>query len=228
MHELEEKAAADGFWSDQRAVARVMGEKSAIEKKLASLSGLEDEFELIKLMGAEAGEKEAAALLARVEQARLGFMLSGEADANSAYLEIHAGAGGTEACDWARMLLRMYLRWAESRGFKAEIVDEHEGDGAGIKSATVEISGPYVYGWLRHESGIHRLVRISPFDAAKRRHTSFASVWVYPVVDDSINIDISPSDLRIDTYRASGAGGQHVNKTDSAIRITHMPTGVVV
>jgi peptide chain release factor 2 len=225
---LTSETEAGGFWNDQKNVARVMGEKSAVEKKLSSLAELEEEFELLQLMGDEAGEKDISALLEKSERAKLYFMLDGEADANSAYLEIHAGAGGTEACDWAQMLMRMYLRWAESRGFKTEIIDEHEGDGAGIKSATIEISGAYAYGWLKHESGIHRLVRISPFDAAKRRHTSFASVWIYPVVDDSINIEINPADLRIDTYRASGAGGQHVNKTDSAIRITHVPTGVVV
>ena len=164
----------------------------------------------------------------KLSKEKLDLMLNGEADSNSAYLEIHSGAGGTEACDWAEMLLRMYLRWAEKHNFKVSLIEEHSGDEAGIKSATLEIDGRNVYGWLKGESGIHRLVRISPFDSGARRHTSFASVWVYPVVDDKINIEINEKDLKIDTYRASGAGGQHVNKTDSAVRITHLPTGVVV
>ena len=166
--------------------------------------------------------------LKKLSKEKLDLMLNGEADSNSAYLEIHSGAGGTEACDWAEMLLRMYLRWAEKHNFKVSLIEEHSGDEAGIKSATLEIDGRNVYGWLKGESGIHRLVRISPFDSGARRHTSFASVWVYPVVDDKINIEINEKDLKIDTYRASGAGGQHVNKTDSAVRITHLPTGVVV
>ena len=164
----------------------------------------------------------------KLSKEKLDLMLNSEADSNSAYLEIHSGAGGTEACDWAEMLLRMYLRWAEKHNFKVFLIEEHSGDEAGIKSATLEIDGRNVYGWLKGESGIHRLVRISPFDSGARRHTSFASVWVYPVVDDKINIEINEKDLKIDTYRASGAGGQHVNKTDSAVRITHLPTGVVV
>jgi peptide chain release factor 2 len=154
--------------------------------------------------------------------------LSGEADANDCYLEVHAGAGGTEAQDWAEMLLRMYVRWAEDHDYKVEWLEESAGEGAGIKSATVKVSGLDAYGWLKTESGVHRLVRISPFDSNARRHTSFASAWVYPVIDEKIEIDILDKDLRIDTYRASGAGGQHVNKTDSAIRITHMPSGIVV
>jgi peptide chain release factor 2 len=155
-------------------------------------------------------------------------MLSGEADANDAFVEIHAGAGGTESCDWARMLFRMYARWGERRKFKLEIVEETDGDEAGIKTATLLVRGHNAYGWLKTESGVHRLVRISPFDSNARRHTSFASVWVYPSVDDKIEIDVRESDCRIDTYRASGAGGQHVNKTDSAVRITHIPTNIVV
>jgi len=175
---------------------------------------------------------EAEAVLQRLheEAARreLESLLSGEADGNDCYLEVHAGAGGTEAQDWAEMLLRMYVRWAEAHGYKVEWLEESGGEEAGLKSATVAVRGPDAYGWLKTESGVHRLVRISPFDSNARRHTSFASVWVYPVVDDKIEVDINDKDLRIDTYRSSGAGGQHVNKTDSAVRITHMPSGVVV
>jgi peptide chain release factor 2 len=162
------------------------------------------------------------------QKRELESLLSGEADGNDCYLEVHAGAGGTEAQDWAEMLLRMYVRWAEAHGYKVEWLEESAGEGAGLKSATVKVSGVDAYGWLKTESGVHRLVRISPFDSAARRHTSFASAWVYPVIDEKIDIEILDKDLRIDTYRASGAGGQHVNKTDSAIRITHLPTNIVV
>jgi peptide chain release factor 2 len=167
-------------------------------------------------------------LIARVKQAELESLLSGEADANDCYLEIHAGQGGTEAQDWAEMMARMYSRWAEKKGYKVEYLEESAGDGAGIKSVTFRITGHNAYGWLKTESGVHRLVRISPYDSNARRHTSFASAWVYPVIDDTINIEINEKDCRIDTYRASGAGGQHVNKTDSAVRITHIPTNIVV
>jgi len=169
-----------------------------------------------------------AALKKRAGQAELEALLSGEADSNDAYVEINSGAGGTESNDWAGMLLRMYQRWANAHGMSVELVEETAGEQAGIKSATLTIKGTNAYGWLKTEAGVHRLVRISPFDAAAKRHTSFASVWVFPVVDDTIEIDINPADVRTDTYRASGAGGQHINKTDSAVRLTHIPTGVVV
>ena len=174
------------------------------------------------------GAEVLAGIKARAAAAELETLLAGEADGSDCFVEIHAGAGGTESQDWAEMLLRMYARWADAHGFKTEFVEESPGEEAGIKSATVKLLGENAYGWLRTESGVHRLVRISPFDASGRRHTSFASVWVYPVVDDSIEIEIADKDLRVDTYRSSGAGGQHVNKTDSAVRITHQPTGIVV
>jgi len=201
----------------------------AIERETA------DAVELIEMAESEgdaAMVKDAmAALTALAAQAKtreIESLLSGEADGRDAFMEINAGSGGTEAQDWASMLQRMYMRWAEARGFKVEILDMSEGEQAGIKSVTMQISGPNAYGWLKTESGVHRLVRISPYDSAARRHTSFSSVWVYPVVDDTIEIEINPADLRVDTYRASGAGGQHVNKTESAIRITHIPTNIIV
>jgi peptide chain release factor 2 len=196
---------------------------------------LDDTVGLIELAEAEGDQAmidDAEAGLRRLKDtaAKRGLeaLLSGEADANDAYMEIHAGAGGTESQDWASMLLRLYMRWAEQRGYKVEFEEESPGEEAGIKSATLKISGPNAYGWLKTESGVHRLVRISPFDSNARRHTSFASAWVYPVVDDTIEIDIPDSDVRIDVYRASGAGGQHVNKTESAVRITHIPTNIAV
>ncbi len=194
-----------------------------------------DTIELVEMAEAEGDAalvKDALANLAALaEQAKtreIESLLSGEADGRDAFMEINAGSGGTEAQDWAQMLQRMYMRWAERRGFKVEILDMSEGEQAGIKSVTMQISGPNAYGWLKTESGVHRLVRISPYDSAARRHTSFSSVWVYPVVDDTIEIEINPADLKVDTFRASGAGGQHVNKTESAIRITHVPTGIIV
>jgi peptide chain release factor 2 len=215
-----------------------MRERMDLETSLGALSKIERDLDdavgLVELAEAEGDasvEEEGLQLLrllkTEAEKRQLESLLSGEADANDSYIEVHAGAGGTESQDWARMLVRMYMRWAERRGFKTEIVEETDGEEAGIKGATLLVKGHNAYGWSKTESGVHRLVRISPFDSNARRHTSFASVWVYPVIDDKIEIDINESDCRIDTYRASGSGGQHVNKTDSAVRITHIPTGIV-
>jgi peptide chain release factor 2 len=216
-----------------------MQERTALDEQLTALGRMEQELDdqvtLIELGESENDPKtivEAEAALRKlkgeVSRRELEALLSGEADSNDCYLEVHAGAGGTESQDWANMLLRMYVRWAEQHGFKIEYIEETQGEEAGIKSATVEIKGRNAYGWLKTENGVHRLVRISPFDSNARRHTSFASVTVYPVVDDRINIDIKESDVRVDTMRAGGAGGQHVNKTESAIRLTHIPTNIAV
>jgi len=216
-----------------------MRERMRLEKSIGTYDALEAEFrenlELLELARAEddeamvaEAEKAIASVRAVAAKLELESLLSGEADANDCFIEVHAGAGGTESQDWAAMLLRMYTRWAEAHGHKVEWLEESPGEEAGIKSATVKVVGDNAYGWLKTESGVHRLVRISPFDAQSRRHTSFASIWVYPVIDESIEIEILDKDLRVDTYRASGAGGQHVNKTDSAVRITHEPTGIVV
>jgi len=216
-----------------------MRERTQLETGIARTRKLERDLddavtlaELADEEGDEASIEEArrmiADLAAVLKQAELESLLSGEADANDCYLEVHAGQGGTEAQDWAEMMARMYTRWAEKKGYKVEYLEESAGEGFGIKSVTFRISGLNAYGWLKTESGVHRLVRISPFDSAARRHTSFASAWVYPVIDDTITIEINEKDCRIDTYRSSGAGGQHVNKTDSAVRITHIPTNIVV
>ncbi len=216
-----------------------MRERNRLVSGIEAVRGLErevaDTLELVELAEAEgdaAMVADAVATLTRLaedaKRREIESLLSGEADGNDAYIEINAGAGGTEAQDWAEMLMRMYTRWAEQHGYKVQLMEQSEGEQAGIKSATLQVSGPSAYGWLKTEAGVHRLVRISPFDANARRQTSFASVWVYPVIDDTIAIEINEADLKVDTFRASGAGGQHVNKTESAIRITHVPTGIVV
>jgi peptide chain release factor 2 len=227
------------LWNAQAAAQRIMRERTRLAAQVEAVRKLESELDdaltLIELGEAEGdqgtvaeGEAALKRLADQAEKRQLETLLSGEADTNDCYVEVHAGAGGTEAQDWAEMLLRMYVRWAEQHGYKVEWLEESPGEEAGIKSATIRISGENAYGWLKTESGVHRLVRISPFDSQARRHTSFASAWVYPVVDDTIEVEILDKDLRVDTFRSSGAGGQHVNKTDSAIRITHMPTGIVV
>ena len=241
-HRLEEFDAMiedPDLWNDQERAQKLMRDRQSLVDAIATCSSIEqdltDNKELIELGEMEddqevIGEAEAAlkALADKAAQKELEALLNGEADSNDTFLEINSGAGGTESCDWANMLARMYVRWAEKHGYKVELMSESPGEEAGIKSAAYKISGHNAYGWLKSESGVHRLVRISPYDSAARRHTSFSSVWVYPVVDDNIEIEVSPSDIRIDTYRSSGAGGQHVNTTDSAVRITHIPTNIVV
>ncbi len=216
---MQERARLDGAFTDIETLKRDLADNI----ELAQLAEMDDDEELLS---------DASEALIRLRdkgaKAEVQALLSGEADNNDAFVEIHPGAGGTEAQDWAAMLLRMYSRWANAQGFKVEVMEEQSGDEAGIKSATIKVKGENAYGWLKTESGVHRLVRISPNDSSARRHTSFGSVWVYPEIDDAIEIDIVESDCRVDTYRASGAGGQHINKTDSAVRITHEPTGIVV
>jgi peptide chain release factor 2 len=243
LEELEREVQNSALWDDPERAQKLMREREKLSFSVGRLQKIDqdvkDACELYTLGASEedleiqeAAEKDIISLHQKIQRLRLESLLSGEADANNCFVEIHAGAGGTEAQDWALMLTRMYSRWAETKGYKIEWIEESPGDEAGLKSSTFKIisnkDADHPYGWLKGESGVHRLVRISPFDANARRHTSFASVWVYPEVDDNIDIQIEEKDLRIDTYRASGAGGQHVNKTDSAIRITHLPTGIVV
>ncbi|MFQ5697744.1 MAG: peptide chain release factor 2 [Myxococcota bacterium] len=239
LKRLEERASEPEFWSDREEAQKLMRDKRSLERELEFFDSLEqahsDAAVMLELAASEddAGALREAtdaahALEDRLAAAELRRLLSGEHDACDAILSINAGAGGTEACDWANMLLRLYLRWAEAREFRSEILDIQAGEEAGIKSATLTVAGDHAYGWLRSEVGIHRLVRISPFDAQKRRHTSFASVGLLPDIGDRVEIEIAETDLRVDTYRAGGAGGQHVNRTDSAVRITHLPTGIVV
>lgn len=238
IDEKNKLTEADGFWDDHEKAEKVMAEirklKNRIEpwkQLLTDFGDIQAMYELAEESGDAGDEEEVRAMLKKAqkkfEELNVLNLLSGEVDDSSAFITIHAGAGGTEAEDWARMLCRMYTRWAERHEYKIEVVDMLEAEG-GIKSVTLQIDGDYVYGHLKGEAGIHRLVRISPFDANARRHTSFASVYVFPVLDDSIEVDIRPEDLRVDTYRAGGKGGQHVNKTDSAVRFTHLPTGIVV
>ncbi len=239
LEELQSLTSNPELWNDAEKAQKLLSEKNSLEESLKILQDAEhnltDLTELCSLAEEEKNEELINDVIAQLKElktqtrhAELEALLSGEADKNDAFLEIHAGSGGTEAQDWAEMLLRMYTRWAEDHHYKVEYVEEAEGDVAGLKSVTIKICGHNAYGWLKSESGVHRLVRISPFDSNARRHTSFASVAVYPDIDDEIHIEINEADCRVDTYRASGAGGQHINKTDSAVRITHIPTGIVV
>ena len=239
LEELNAMVEDQALWNDPKAAQVVMRERRRLEEAIGATRAIQTEMsDTVELMDmAEAEGDEAlvdegvaglAALAERSERDKVAALLAGEADANDTYIEVNAGAGGTESQDWAGMLARMYQRWAERRGMKVELIDSHSGEQAGLKSATLMLKGENAYGYAKTESGVHRLVRISPYDSAARRHTSFASVWVYPVVDENIDIEIVESELRIDTYRASGAGGQHINTTDSAVRITHIPTNIVV
>ena len=236
---FNKKIVQENFWKEKLSAQKILKEKKFLENifddfnsTVKELPNLEQLLELAAkendIVVTKDCEKKINLLLNQIKKTEVSCFLSEENDHLDTYLEIHAGAGGTESQDWAQMLRRMYSKWIEKKKSKFEIISEHRGDEAGIKSSTLKITGPYMYGWLKSESGVHRLVRISPFDSGARRHTSFASVWVYPVVDDSIKIDIQEKDIRVDTYRSSGAGGQHVNTTDSAVRITHLPTNIVV
>ena len=236
---FNKKIVQENFWKEKLSAQKILKEKKFLENifddfnsTVKELANLEQLLELAAkendIVVTKDCEKKINLLLNQIKKTEVSCFLSEENDHLDTYLEIHAGAGGTESQDWAQMLRRMYSKWIEKKKSKFEIINEHRGDEAGIKSSTLKITGPYMYGWLKSESGVHRLVRISPFDSGARRHTSFASVWVYPVVDDSIKIDIQEKDIRVDTYRSSGAGGQHVNTTDSAVRITHLPTNIVV